>query len=174
MRKHDEPELIARALSEDHEAYGELVDRYKNALYRHCFAIVRNENAAEDIAQESFIVAYYKLDQYNSDYKFSTWLFKIATNKALNWLKKHAKEIAADDAMIAKIASTQPSPRQAAEDIELHEAVDRLEPKYRTVISLYYWQGLSYQEIANVLAVPEGSVKGWLNRAKYKLRKELA
>lgn len=173
MRNTDEPELIARALDGDHEAYGELVDRYKDALYRHCFAIVRSEAAAEDLAQESFITAYYKLARYNSDYAFSTWLFKIATNKALNWLKKAAKEVAADDEVIAAIASTQPGAHQTAEDNELHEAVDKLKPKYRAVISLYYWQGLSYQEVAAVLAVPQGSVKGWLNRAKQALRKEL-
>src|SRR5689334_10694690 len=97
MQNKDEQELITQSLAENHEAYAELVDRYKNALYRHCFAIVRNEDVAEDLAQETFITAYYKLRLYKLEYKFSTWLFKIATNKALNWLKKASKELAADD-----------------------------------------------------------------------------
>ncbi len=174
MHTEDEHRLISQSLSGDHEAYAVLVDRYKNALYHHCFAIVRSEDIAEDIAQDTFITAYYKLSSYNADYKLGTWLFKIATNKALNWLKKAAKEISADDELITAIASTLPGPQQKAEDNELHEAVDRLEPKYRAVISLYYWQGLSYDEVAMVLAVPNGSVKGWMSRAKAQLRKELS
>jgi RNA polymerase sigma-70 factor (ECF subfamily) len=174
MQNEDEAELIAQSMHGDHDAYGELVDRYKNALYHHCFAIVRNEDAAEDIAQDTFITAFYKLTSYNSEYKLSTWLFKIATNKALNYIKKYAREVAADDDLIGRIASHHPSPAEQAEDAELHAAVQRLEPKYRTVVSLYYWQGLSYQDIALMLGVPDGSVKGWMNRAKSQLRKELS
>ena len=170
----DEPELIARSINGDHEAYAELVDRYKNALYHHCFAIVRSEDAAEDIAQDTFITAYYKLRRYNPEYRLSTWLFKISTNKALTWLKKSARETAADDDLIASIASPHPRPDQQVQTQELHDAVARLQPKYRSVISLYYWQGLSYQEIAAVLAVPTGSVKGWMSRAKQDLKKELS
>lgn len=174
MQNKDEPELIARSLNADHDAYAELVERYKNALYHHCFAIVRNEDAAEDITQETFITAYYKLRLYKPQYRLSTWLFKIATNKSLDWLKKAARETAADDALIASIASPHPRPDQQAEAQELHDAVGRLRPKYRSVISLYYWQGLSYQEIAIVLAAPTGSVKGWMRRAKEELKKELS
>lgn len=174
MQNKEEQELIARSLNGDPDAYGQLVDRYKNALYHHCFAIVRSEDAAEDIAQDTFITAYYKLRLYDPKYRLSTWLFKIATNKALNWLKKAAKETAADDDLIASIASPHPRPDQQAEIQELHDAVGRLRPKYRSVISLYYWQGLSYQEIATVLAAPTGSVKVWMSRAKQDLKKELS
>lgn len=170
----DEPELIARSIDGDPEAYAELVNRYKNALYHHCFAIVRDEDAAEDIAQDTFITAYYKLRLYNPEYRLSTWLFKISTNKALRWLKKAARETVADDELIASIASPHPRPDEQAITQELHDAVAKLSPKYRSVISLYYWQGLSYQEIAAVLAVPTGSVKGWMSRAKQDLKKELS
>lgn len=174
MQNKDEQELIARSLNADHHAYAELVDRYKNALYHHCFAIVRNEDAAEDIAQDTFITAYYKLRSYNPQYRLSTWLFKIATNKALTWLKKASRETPADDDLVANIASPHPRPDQQAEIQELHDAVARLRPKYRSVISLYYWQGLSYREIATVLAAPAGSVKVWMARAKQDLKKELS
>jgi len=173
MQDKDEPTLIAQTLSGDTHAYGELVDRYKNALYHHCFAIVRDEDVAEDLAQETFITAYYKLHSYKSQYRLSTWLFKIATNKALTWLKKAGREIAADDELIASIASSHPGPDKSAEYSELHEAVSRLKADQRAVVSLYYWQGLSYQEIAGVLSVPIGSVRGWMSRAKDQLRKEL-
>lgn len=79
MQNDDETELIARSKQEDHAAYAILVDRYKNALYHHCFAVVRDEDVAEDIAQETFITAYYKLAGYNPEYRLATWLFKIAT-----------------------------------------------------------------------------------------------
>jgi RNA polymerase sigma-70 factor (ECF subfamily) len=174
MQTQDELGLIAQSLDGDHQAYAELVDRYKNAIYHHCFAIVRREEVAEDIAQEAFIAAYYKLALYNKDYKFSTWLFKISTNKCLNWLKQASREIAADDQLIASIASPHPQPHAEAEQDELRVAVDNLRPEYRAVISLYYWQGLSYAEIATVLNVPSGSVKGWMKRAKAQLRKELS
>jgi RNA polymerase sigma-70 factor (ECF subfamily) len=174
MQTQDEARLISRSLDGNQQAYTELVNRYKNALYHHCFAIVHREDQAEDIAQEAFIAAYYKLGSYNPQYRFSTWLFKIATNKALNSLKQSAREVAADDELIATIASTQPGPQQVAEQSELHEAINKLEPRYRAIISLYYWRGLSYQEIAIVLGVPEGSVKGWMSRAKTHLRKELS
>lgn len=170
----EEQELIALSLRKDADAYGQIVERYKTALYHHCFAIVRDEATAEDIAQETFITAYYKLDSFDISRKFSTWLFKIATNKALTWLKKSKRQILIDDEKINRIVSHSPNPANAAVDNELHNAVANLQPKYRAVVSLYYWQGLDYSEIAKTMAVPEGSVKGWMNRARTQLRKELA
>ncbi len=174
MQTADEAELIARSIDGDQDAYEVLVDRYKNALYHHCFAIVRNEDAAEDIAQETFITAYYKLSSYNPEYRLSTWLFKIATNKALNQLKKAAHEVVAEDELIAAIASHEPGPLEQAQDAELHSAVQKLQPKYRAIITLYYWQGLAYRDIAYITGAPEESIKGWMSRAKAQLRKELS
>jgi RNA polymerase sigma-70 factor (ECF subfamily) len=174
MQDKDEAELIAQSINGSHEAYAVLIDRYKNALYHHCFAIVRDEDAAEDIAQETFITAYYKLELYNPQYRLSTWLFKISTNKAINHLRKHAREVTADDELIANIASQEPGPLVHAQDAELHDAVQRLQPTYRAVISLYYWQGMTYEEIAQIMGSPKGSIKGWMSRAKLELRKELS
>jgi len=174
MQNHDEAELIAQSLNGDHNAYGLLVDRYKNAIFHHCFAIVRDEDVAEDIAQEAFIAAYYKLHLYKSTHKFSTWLFKIATNHAIDALRKRKREVAMDHAFIDTIVSTQPAPESTARYDELRTAVNKLNAKHRAVISLHYWQGLSYQEIAFVMASPIGSVRGWMYRAKEELRKELS
>lgn len=174
MQTADEAELITRTKHADQQAYAELVNRYKNAVYHHCFAIVRDEDSAEDIAQDTFITAYYKIHTYNPQYKLATWLFKIATNKALNHLKYAAREIAADDDFVATIAAPGPTPHRQSELQELHEAVNRLRPQYRAAISLYYWQGLSYQDIAVVMGSPLGSVKIWISRAKVELRKELS
>jgi len=129
---------------------------------------------AEDIAQETFIAAYYKLHLFDQQKKFSTWLFKVATNKALNHLKKYSREIHLDEEIFDTFVSTAPSPSRAAVHRELHDAIAALTPKHQAVISLYYWQGLSCKEIASVLGSPEGSVKVWIKRAKNQLRKELA
>lgn len=169
----DEAELVARSLRHDTAAYAELVERYKNALYHHCYAIARDEDLAEDIAQETFITAYYKLSTFDTSRRLSTWLFKIATNKALRALKQR-KNLVYNDDIIVELRSPQPEPIELAQHREVRHAVARLEPKYRTVISLYYWQGLGYAEIAQVMNKPEGSIKTWIRRAKLTLRKELS
>jgi len=174
MQNKDESELIALSIDGDHVAYSVLVDRYKNAIFYHSFAIVHDEDAAEDITQETFIAAYYKLDRYNAEYKLSTWLFKIATNKALDTLKKQRHEIMTDDTLFETAVSQHPGPHQASTHQELYDAMRRLTPRYQAAVSLYYWQGLDYEEISKTLGVPVGSVKGWLHRAKAILRKELS
>lgn len=169
-----ERELIVRSLSQDADAYGQLVERYKTALYHHCFAIVRDEDVAEDIAQDTFIAAYYKLQSFDQSRRFSTWLFKIATNNALNSIKKSKKSTPITSELIATIVDKGALPEQNVFHQEIHQAVAKLEPKYQTVVSLYYWQGMGYADIAETMNVPEGSVKGWMNRAKKQLRKDLA
>jgi RNA polymerase sigma-70 factor (ECF subfamily) len=173
MQDTDEAELIALSLAGNSEAYSELVNRYKNAVYYHCFAIVRDEDVAEDMAQETFISAYYKLKQYKNKYRLSTWLFRISTNKCLNYVKRKARETPADDALVASIASQHLGPYGHALDDELRRAVEHLRPKYRAVISLYYWQGFDYATTAEVMGAPLNSVRVWLKRAKEDLRKEL-
>lgn len=174
MQDDTEAELIAQSLSGDGEAYAQLVDRYKNAVYHHSFAIVRDEDVAEDIAQETFINAYYKLKQYNNKYRLATWLFKISTNKCLAYIKKRGKEVPFDDAVFASVASSQPSPHTNATHAELYGAVQALRPNYQAVISLYYWRGLDYETIGQVMDVPLNTVRVWLKRAKEELRKDLA
>ena len=173
MQDDNESELIARTIGGDDEAYAELINRYKNAVYYHSFAIVRDEDVAEDIAQETFISAFYNLKRFDNTYRLSTWLFKISTNKCLNYLKKKSKEIAADDKLIASIASHEPRPHTKALHDELHCAVENLQPKYQAVISLYYWQGLDYAATAQAMGAPINSIRVWLKRAKDELRKEL-
>ncbi|HSX07136.1 MAG TPA: sigma-70 family RNA polymerase sigma factor [Candidatus Saccharimonadia bacterium] len=173
MQNTDESELIAQSLHGNTEAYGKLVDRYKNAIYHHCFAMIRDEDAAQDMAQETFIAAYYQLKKYNAQYRFSTWLFKISTNRCLNHIRSSAKTITLNDDFDA-LPTNEPSPHHHAEMHELHELVDHLQPKYRAVISLYYWQGLEYADIATAMDAPINSIRVWLLRAKNELRKELS
>lgn len=168
----DETEQIARILDGDHEAFRQLIDRHKDKLYRHCFYIVRDEDVAEDMAQETFIRAFRYLRRFDvRKGSFQTWLFTIATRLCLAHLRKqHALPLTEEDSIV----STHAEPEQSARDQEMHDAVLRLQPKYRTVISLHYWHGYSYEEIAAYMEAPIGSVRGWLHRAKKQLKEALS
>ena len=172
--QNTENELIKRSLQNDADAYGELVERYKNAIYYHCYSIVRDEDVAEDLAQEAFINGYYKLKKFDESKKFSTWLFKIATNKCLDYLRSRKKIVDVDDEIFDSILTTERSVEDKLVDRELHDAIKTLDPKYQTVINLHYFEGLAYEDIAERMDAPIGSVRGWLHRAKNDLRKELA
>jgi RNA polymerase sigma-70 factor (ECF subfamily) len=171
--KQNEPELIALSLDGDEGAYATLIDRYKEGLYRHCFRFTHNEDDAEDIAQEAFIEAYVHLDQFDSRFQFSTWLYKIATNLALMRLRKH-HDVRMDEDELARILSDLPGAEEFVFYQELHEAVNQLPMQYRTVVSMHYWQGKSYSEIASSMGTSVGSIKGWMSRAKKQLREVLS
>lgn len=171
--KQNETELIARILDGDDDAYASLIDRYKEGLYRHCFRFTRDEDQAEDIAQEAFIEAFTHLDRYNAKFRFSTWLYKIATNLALMRLRKR-RDIRMDEDELDRVLSDLPGVEDLALYRELHEAVDALPLQYRTVVSMHYWQGKSYSEIAVRMGTSTGSVKGWMSRAKKQLKEVLS
>lgn len=167
--EQDETKLIARILRDDEAAYGELIDRYKEGLYRHCFRFTQNEDDAEDIAQQAFIDAYVHLDRYDSRYRFSTWLYKIATNLALTHLRKR-RDLKLSDKEISAIISNAPDAEQLALHEELRGAVSKLPRQQRTAVELHYWQGKPYDTIAAQMGTSTGTVKSWISRAKKRLR----
>ncbi|HSX07122.1 MAG TPA: sigma-70 family RNA polymerase sigma factor [Candidatus Saccharimonadia bacterium] len=171
--KQDELELIARSMDGDEDAYTILVNRYKHGLYHHCFKIVHDEDAAEDIALDAFVEAFVHLDRYDARFRFSTWLYKIATNLALMQLRKR-QDVRMDEDELDRVAGDLPGNEQFALYRELHEAVDKLPMRYRTVVSMHYWQGKSYYEIASSMGTTVGSVKGWMSRAKKQLKEVLS
>src|SRR5687767_13244825 len=171
--KQNEQELIAQILDGDEEAYGVLIERYKEGLYRHCFRFMRDEDEAEDIAQSAFIEAYIHLGRYDSRFRFSTWLYKIATNLALIRLRKR-RDVRMDEDELDRIISDLPGAEDLAYFRELHDAVDALPVRYKTVISMHYWQGKSYLEIASHTGASLGTVKSWMNRAKKQLKEVLS
>lgn len=170
MKQHEQ-ELIARIVNGDDEAYATLIDRYKVGLYHHCFKFLRDEDEAEDVAQEAFIEAFAHLDRYNPQFRFSTWLYKIATNFALQELRKK-RPVLLDDAL--EVASTHAGADQLTKDNELWQTVDKLPPNQRKVVTLYYKHGKSYAEIAARMQSTTGSIKGWMSRAKYSLKRMLS
>ena len=169
--KQDEHAIIIRILDGEEYLYGILIDRYKIGLYHHCFKFVHDEDWAEDITQEAFIKAYVNLEKYKSAYSFSTWLYKIATNIALQEIRKQ-RPFPLDEEI--QIISTLAQTDQLAINNELHRAVGALTNNHRLVITKYFWQGKSYKDIAKEMNTSIGNVKGWMSRAKKQLKEILS
>jgi RNA polymerase sigma-70 factor (ECF subfamily) len=158
------------------DQYRFLVERYHQGLIKHLYNLIHDERTAEDVSQEAFIRAYDKIDQYNEAYAFSTWLYKIADNIAYRQLKQTIMSRDIDD-IEEMLPDDKPSLDEQTEQIFTKEAVQNaiksLPMTYRQVIGLYYWDDFSYEEIAQIVDHPVGTVRTWLYRAKEQLRKEL-
>jgi len=166
----NEQDIITAVLAGNDEAYEQLVDRYQIGLVRYCFTIVHDADAADDIAQEAFIRAYNKLDHYDPKYKFSTWLYKIAHNLALESLRRPADLPYNDEVdMAAEDRATEADSLEAREEA-VRQAVATLSVNYQTVIHLHYWEHKEYAEIGEILGVPSTTVKTWLYRARQELK----
>jgi len=167
----EELELIQRSLNGDLEAWGEIVARYKEAVFSVTLSILRNRADAEDATQDAFIRAYENLQRYDLSRKFSTWLFTVAANVAKNALRKRRRE---KDPLPEELG---PDPAEEVHaDLRLsavRKAVHELPEEYRSPVFLYYWHGLSVAEIAQILGLPEGTVKTRLHRARAMIRARL-
>ncbi|HYF76009.1 MAG TPA: RNA polymerase sigma factor [Symbiobacteriaceae bacterium] len=176
----EEREAISRCLAGDKNAYATLVGQYQAQVLALCLRMTGNREDAADVAQQAFIQAYRHLDRYDPDQPFRPWLYKIATNECISFLrrtKKHQAVPAADDVLenVSDPADGAPSIVDLAEDRErVRTAVAQLPLSYRQVVVAYYFQELSYQEIARQTGVPVGTVGTLLHRAKQQLRKLLA
>ncbi len=171
---NDDGVLVATALAGRSEAFGTLVQRYERAVYHLCLRTMRDSEEAADCTQEAFFKAYRSLATFKPGAKFSTWIFSIAYHACCDRLgrrKRYSNEELPDR------ADPTPGPALLAENNErsreLLAAIESLPEKYRTVITLYHLQGRQYEEIANVLKLPMGTVKTHLFRAKELLRKAL-
>ena len=167
----EELELIQRSLNGDLEAWGEIVSRYKEAVFAVTLSILRNYADAEDATQDAFIRAYQNLRKYDLSRKFSTWLFTVAANVAKNALRKRRRE---REPPLSEMGG---DPAEAVhEDIKLaavRAAVAELPEPYRAPVVLYYWHGLPVGEIGEVLGLPAGTVKTRLHRARALIRAKL-
>ena len=176
MDATQERAIIAEVKDGDAEAYRYLVERYHRGLLLHLNNIVFDGQLAEDIAQEAFLAAYQKLNQYNDRYAFSTWLYKIADNLAYRQLARQKRLVGIDELDEEQADEGQSVHETAERDFSrqaVQQAVARLPFQYRQVIAYYFWEGRSYEDIAAVMECPVGTVRTWLHRAKAQLRKEL-
>lgn len=173
----EEKDLICRAARGDAEAFRQLVEAYQTPAYR-LAARMCGPDSAEDVTQEAFLAAWRALPEFRGDCRFSTWLYRLVSNAAIDCLRREKKHRDTGDVDDLELPDGGPSPQEQAERSDTRNAVrralDGLSPEHRQVLLLRFMQELDYGEIARALNVSEGTVKSRINRAKSKLREVLA
>ncbi|WP_449603388.1 RNA polymerase sigma factor [Paenibacillus sp. Marseille-Q9583] len=164
-------QMIHKAKGGNQEAFTELVQRYKGQVYRFAVGMLSNRMDAEDVAQEAFVKAFYSLSRLDNEYAFSSWMITIVSNLCKDRLKKRAQEQAFIEPN-ERIAD--PGLSDPIEKLSVEEGLGRLSVDHREVILLHDVQGYHYEEIAEMVQVPIGTVKSRLFSARMALRKELA
>jgi len=180
--------LVQRAKQGDAEAFARLAAKYKDRIYNYVARLCGDAPEAEDLTQEVFIRAFVAMRRFRGTATFQTWLYKIATNMALDVLRKRRRAgppalpldapiETGDSSVPRELADTAPEPHEAVArrelQLEVQRAISALSQKLRVVIVLFDIQGLSYEEIAEVLGVPLGTVKSRLFNARMALRQRL-
>ena len=182
-------DVAALARQGREEAFRELIRRYERPVFSLIFRMVRDRETAEDLAQETFIKVLNHIDRYRPEFKLSSWLFKIANNVTIDYLRKrqldtvsmdgspHAGTASEVEATSFDVEARQESALDEIEARELGSAIERaiarLRPEYRSCIMLRHVEGRSYEEIASILDLPLGTVKTYIHRARHELRREL-
>ncbi|EST10301.1 RNA polymerase sigma factor SigW [Sporolactobacillus laevolacticus] len=180
-----EKRLIKKVKKGDQQAFAELVDRYKNSVFAICFRMVGNTQEAEDLSQEAFIRAYNHIDQYDHERKFSTWLFRIATNLSIDFLRRRKTSVSLD----AVVPGTEglslntilpdngelPDEQMVRRENEemVQSEIKKLPEKYRSAVVLKYIEDLSLKEISDIMDIPVGTVKTRIHRGREMLRKNM-
>jgi|AP95_1055475.scaffolds.fasta_scaffold09910_3 RNA polymerase sigma-70 factor (ECF subfamily) len=188
--KLDDRELAIMAARGQESAFRELLTRYERPVFSLIYRMVRDRTLAEDLAQEAFIRAFNAIGSYKTSYKFSNWIFKIANNHTIDYLRKrkldtvsiHGSPHATTADQVSQsqlvIESRDENPHEYVEHRELggqiEVAIGQLREEYRTVILLRHVEGYAYDEIAEIMDLPLGTVKTYLHRARAELKKRLA
>jgi RNA polymerase sigma-70 factor (ECF subfamily) len=172
-------DLIDLAVKGDQQAYAELMNRYKNSVYFMLLKMVKNTDDAEDLTVEAFTKAFRSLKKFKKEYTFSTWLFRIATNNCIDFIRKKKLETLSlhtpykndsGEQIQMDVPDQNLTPQEEAirtQKIEIiRNFVDQLPPKYKKLVELRYFDELSYDEIATELDAPLGTVKAQLHRAR--------
>lgn len=172
LDKAKQSKLVKLAQRGDTEAFGELVKNHQRAVFNIAYRLTYNREEAEDVAQEAFVRAFQAIKRFDTDRPFGPWVFRIATNTALNLIKRRHPEVDIDKVTV--IADPSPAPDERAIAAErstmIRAAVAALPPNYRAAIELRHFQGLSYREMSEELGAPLSDVKSWLFRARRKLQ----
>ncbi|NLW16382.1 MAG: sigma-70 family RNA polymerase sigma factor [Firmicutes bacterium] len=176
--------LMQKAKKGDHSAFAELVDKYRDKIYAYLYRMVGNREDALDLAQETFLRIYSNLRHFKLGRPFKPWLYRIATNLAIDFLRRRRPTVALDapiaddESLRLELVEQGPGPAEQHERAELAaylaQKVAELPPNYRSVILLRHGHDLSYQEIADILQVPVSTVKTRLFRAREALRLKLS
>ncbi|MBX7093400.1 MAG: sigma-70 family RNA polymerase sigma factor [Flavobacteriales bacterium] len=172
-------QLVLKAREGEQAAFAELMDRYRDSIYFMLLKMVNNKDDADDLTIEAFGKAFNRLDLYTPNFAFSTWLFKIASNNCIDFIRKKKKNtlsidsaISGDDGdeMYIDLKSDALDPEETAikqqKEKLMRDVVQKLKPRYRQLIEMRYFQQLAYEEIAEQLDLPLGTVKAQLFRAR--------
>jgi RNA polymerase sigma-70 factor (ECF subfamily) len=175
-------ELVRSVLAGDRERFGELVERYQGRLVNYLYRLVRNLDEAHDLAQEVFVRVYQALDRFDPQYRFSTWLFRVAQNAAIDLIRKRRFRLVplsrpdeeGDGTYELELEADDPGALVAIEseerDEQVRRAIDGLPWEYRELILLRHYGELAYDEIAQAKGMPLGTVKNKLFRARQMLK----
>jgi RNA polymerase sigma-70 factor (ECF subfamily) len=183
-------DVVLEARAGRQAAYRELVRRYERPIFSLIYRMVRNREQAEDLSQETFVKALNAIESYRPEYKFSSWIFKIANNVSIDHLRRreldtlsldgspHALTPEAIQASALQLGDRQETALEELEAKELggeiEQAIATLRPEYRACILLRHVEGRPYEEIATMLDLPLGTVKTYIHRARGELRQALA
>ncbi|MCL2561828.1 MAG: RNA polymerase sigma factor [Rikenellaceae bacterium] len=171
-------QLIALSLYGDAHAFGHLFNRYRDSVHQlYVQRTGSNSDDADDLIQETFLKVYLNLERYNPAYTFGQWIFTIARNTFIDFVRKRQDNLSIDGSRYEGVALSPPSPLPTPEEsiinrqqsVQLEEFLGRLKPHYRRMIEMRFYRGFSYEEIAEELAIPIGTVKTQLHRAREQL-----
>jgi len=174
-------ELLQKIQNGDNQAFVQLIERYKRLVYNIVFRMVQNESDREDLCQDIFIKVYQNLGAFGFQAKFSTWIARIAVNTTINHLKKKKvplfDDFSKNDTTIEDAVKDFKTPDIHAEELEtslkVEAEIQRLPVKWRTILTLFHIEEMSYTEIGEILNLPEGTVKSYLFRARKRLKEKL-
>lgn len=177
--------LVSEALAGREDSYSKLVDKYQKPLYFHIRKMIKEVELVDDLVQEVFMKAFHNLNSYSNEYAFSTWIYRIATNHTIDYLrKKKLQTLSIDQPYKTKdgdmemqlpdesFSTDQPVMKKERKAI-VQQAIDELPEKYRLVIEMRHMEEKTYQEIAEILDLPLGTVKAHIFRARELLYKAL-
>lgn len=173
----EERRLIIGSMERDEEAFEKLIQNYEGKIYNMCFYLLKNKEDAMDATQDVCIKIYKSIDKFKGDSKFSTWIYRITYNTCIDFIKKRKNELSYDEV----IDNDDTHRDSRIEDIieskelklEIKRCIMKLSDDFRTIVIFRDIEGLSYQEISEILNIEVGTVKSRLNRAREALRNEL-
>lgn len=175
MNEIDDAARVQDCLQGDPQAFVALVERYEKPVYNVALRMLRNREDARDVTQTAFLKAYQSLSSYDPQFRFYSWIYRIAINESLNALRLRRREAGPVD---ERHAANDPGPDEMLEAEgewrQVLEAVDALKPDYRAVVVLKYFAGQSYQDMAVTLGIDEKTVKSRLFSARQLLKDQLA
>jgi len=173
MIKPDDKTLMERCIKGDRQAFEVLLVRYEKPVYNAAYRMLHSRDDARDVTQTVFLKVFERIDQFDPQRRFFSWIYRITLNESINWLKKSNRLDPIDD----NLADDSGGPEKEADNQQLSEgmqaALMTISPDYRKVIVLKHVLGCSYQEIAEVLDIPEKTVKSRLYSARQLLKDKL-